>query len=320
MEAARDRATRREGARARRERRRRAEARLRLALARDAAALAGHRGGPPPPASAAGRGVREVDSRLAAGEAGGAARPAALEVAELVEQAVNRKFTELAAELDGRFDRTSKELVAELDCRLAKAEERERRSEERVEVRVDAILDARLAEVNVKLDAVAVRMMSDEASVQRCMDMLGALRRDLELGGGAYAGTYLETAVEAAVVLAAPAVEERAAEGAVEGPTAQVDGRAADAAFGVDARRGDADRAEGALAPLPAQVGDTVRVTATPSLLLGQVGTVAAQLPLLGKVLVRFGGGKSRKFDVGDLEVVRGPPAGPLEREALEAL
>ena len=305
MEAARDRATRREGARARRERRRRAEARLRLALARDAAALAGHRGGPPPPASAAGRGVREVDSRLAAGEAGGAARPAALEVAELVEQAVNRKFTELAAELDGR---------------MAKAEERERRSEERVEVRVDAILDARLAEVNVKLDAVALRMMGDEATVQRCMDMLGARRRDLELGGGAYAGTYLETAVEAAVVLAAPAVEERAAEGAVEGPTAQVDGRAADAAFGVDARRGDADRAGGALAPLPAQVGDTVRVTATPSLLLGQVGTVAAQLPLLGKVLVRFGGGKSRKFDVGDLEVVRGPPAGPLEREALEAL
>ena len=62
MEAARDRATRREGARARRERRRRAEARLRLALARDAAALAGHRGGPPPPASAAGREVREEEA------------------------------------------------------------------------------------------------------------------------------------------------------------------------------------------------------------------------------------------------------------------
>ena len=283
---------------------------MRVALARDAAALAGRRGVPTPAASDARSGGREVDSRQAAGEAGGAARPAALEVAELVEQAVNRKFTELAAELDGRFDRTSKELVAELDCRLAKAEERERRSEERVEVRVDAILDARLAEVNVKLDAVALRMMGDEATVQRCMDMLGALRRDLEL----------EAAVEATVVPLAPAVEERAEAGAAEGPTAQVDGRAADAAFGVDARRGDADLAGGALAPLPAQVGDTVRVTATPSLLLGQVGTVAALLPLVGKVLVRFGGKKTRKFDVEDLEVVRGPPAGPLEREALEAL
>ena len=120
----------------------------------------------------------------------------------------------------------------------------------------------------------------------------------------------------AAGATTAPAEGELAETGAAGVPTGMVGG-GAEASIGETARRGGDIYAGGAAAPPTAHVGGVVRVIATPSLRLAQEGVVETLLPLLGagKVLVRFGDGGLQKFDVEDLELLRGLPEG----EALEA-